>query len=354
MREQTTYKYKNRNTIARHKRRLTALYLIVFLFCFILGMNLMHADDKCIQTTEVVKTIRHPFSTANWNNMSEELRQQAIQAFINNLSAELGIKAPLITWEPQQNTVGARYSPSMDAIILNTDFNFDPETLGNTLIHEMRHAYQYAHINDDTDQARAWKENNEHYISGDIDLAAHMAQPLEADAWGYVSEYHSKYGSFDNITVPVSYTVTKKISQKQTAESARRKKSVVIPGYIMSEETLGQKERILETRTEELYKNKQKEHRRYLVLTELNEKEQALIASITSIQMPVALQTAQIQGAEKPDKHLKSVTRYAGAIIVIVLTSIMANLFVIPNLHVQTLIVYQDGTELTVKKTFWR
>ena len=61
------------------------------------------------------------------------------------------------------------------------------------MAHEIRHDYQYEHMNDDSDYGRAVKTNKQNYVSYYIDLEAYTNQFIEQDATDYADSYTEKY-----------------------------------------------------------------------------------------------------------------------------------------------------------------
>ncbi len=171
--------------------------------------------DKAKQT-EVAKTekeqsttsvVSYPFKDSVYNSLSNEQKQKAIQLLLQLIAKDLQIQVPAITWESQSLDVAARYSPSRKTIIVNPNVSLTGSALADVLIHEMRHAYQYSHINDGTDYANTIKANDANYISLSTDFNEYLNQPIEADAISYVGTFQSKYGLVSNLKLSLETDV---------------------------------------------------------------------------------------------------------------------------------------------------
>lgn len=139
------------------------------------------------------------FSDERWNSASAEERVQMLNSFKNVLNGIYGINvtADIAFFEGEESLCGY-YQSSDNKVYLNVNSltNRSREEVMNTIVHEMRHAYQYQVINDpgsyivSEETARAWEQNwsDENYITYDPALDNYddyYNQPLEADAFGF-------------------------------------------------------------------------------------------------------------------------------------------------------------------------
>lgn len=136
-----------------------------------------------------------PFNDAVWETMTESQKNQAIDELIEYVSDTLDINTPKVSWEDQAEHIAARYSPSRDMIIINSSVDLCGSEMADVVIHELRHAYQYKHMDDGTPETNAWKENDQNYIQAADDLVAYLSQPLEADAMAYVGGFYETHSS---------------------------------------------------------------------------------------------------------------------------------------------------------------
>lgn len=87
----------------------------------------------------------------------------------------------------------ASYYDGLDYIYVNLGTLTSKEITVKAIAHEMRHDYQYEHMNDDTDYGRAVRANKQNYISFYDDLDGYYNQFTEADAIEYAQVYMERY-----------------------------------------------------------------------------------------------------------------------------------------------------------------
>lgn len=153
---------------------------IFLLINIVLLFNLMTIDTDA-------STINTPFDDTTWESLTVEQKQSAISQLIVFTGNKLQLSdIPAFFYEVQSADIGGRYSPTRNAIILNSANAYATgSSTAKAVVHEMRHAYQYAHMNDGTPQAQAWKYNSNNYIQLADNYNAYFEQPMEADAIAY-------------------------------------------------------------------------------------------------------------------------------------------------------------------------
>ena len=149
------------------------------------------------------------FSESTWRNASLEERKAILESFMVEVSLIMGISldGPVnFFYEAPQNGLitNGFFTDETNMIYLNTYVieGAGSYSIMKTMIHEMRHAYQYAAINHpenytvSPETIRQWEENfkPENYIRGEDDFDAYQAQPIEYDANSFAKNYGSTRG----------------------------------------------------------------------------------------------------------------------------------------------------------------
>lgn len=127
-----------------------------------------------------------------------ELSQEAKEKYITNLTdhiskeLELQTTPKLYFYNCEEWPVIASYYDGLDYIYVNTGAIASYEEAIKTMAHEIRHDYQYEHMNDDTDYGRAIKANKQNYISYYNDIDGYYNQFVEKDAEEFATDYVNK------------------------------------------------------------------------------------------------------------------------------------------------------------------
>ena len=148
------------------------------------------------------------FSESTWNNASLEQRKAILNSFLLEISLIMGISlnGPIHFFEKgpnANNLVTYGYysddpkSPYYKMVSINTYVmeGNNSYKIMNTMIHEMRHAYQHAAIenpgdfNVSAETIEQWRENFDHYIDGNVDFDGYRAQAIEYDANSFSKDY---------------------------------------------------------------------------------------------------------------------------------------------------------------------
>ena len=113
---------------------------------------------------------------------------------VKGTSAKTKINFKSLRAEPGYVAYGS-YHPWTKRITLNKDLLSKPEgiTLFTTLIHEVRHAYQYEAVKSNkhtvsAETRQTWKENQKNYIKPKPDYDAYYNQPIERDARAFAGQ----------------------------------------------------------------------------------------------------------------------------------------------------------------------
>lgn len=127
-----------------------------------------------------------------------ELSQEAKEKYITNLTdriskeLELQTTPKLYFYSCEEWPVIASYYDGLDYIYVNTGAITSYEEAAKTMAHEIRHDYQYEHMNDDTEYGRAVKANKQNYISYYNDIDGYYNQFVEKDAEEFATDYVNK------------------------------------------------------------------------------------------------------------------------------------------------------------------
>lgn len=136
-----------------------------------------------------------PANAKEFSDLSEKAKKDYITNLTEQISKDLGIQtvSKLYFYNCSEWCVIASYYDCIDYIYVNLGNIDSYEDAVNTMAHEIRHDYQYEHMNDDSDYGRAVKANKQNYVSYYNDLEAYNNQFIEQDAKDYADSYIKKY-----------------------------------------------------------------------------------------------------------------------------------------------------------------
>lgn len=129
--------------------------------------------------------------TVNAYEPSEEYITKLTQEISKDLALQTTPK--LYFYNAPEWPVMASYYDGLDYIYVNLGMLTSKEITVRAIAHEMRHDYQYEHMNDDTDYGRAVKANKQNYIYYYNDIDGYYNQFVEKDAEEYANSYTEKY-----------------------------------------------------------------------------------------------------------------------------------------------------------------
>ena len=141
------------------------------------------------------------YSQKNWKKASVEERKQILRDLFNEMQAIYGVSLSLLTIEPIPSdpgyTTNGYYSDFYRGVWINEDLLSDPShynKIMNTMVHEMRHAYQHEVVRNpknfmvDEETVKEWSDNFENYKTTAKDgYSAYRDQPIEKDARQFAS-----------------------------------------------------------------------------------------------------------------------------------------------------------------------
>lgn len=169
------------------------------------SFNLERTTDRYLQD-QVFEALRQkPYLRTTWERASVEKRQEMLEQFYNEVQEILDTHVEGINFVPMVDqatnmpnmTTRGFYDPASNTIsvnnyILERDNSY---LLFNTVIHEMRHAYQWETIDDPSSHIvskitlEEWIENRTHYISfNGNNYIDYISQPVEFDAESFAKQ----------------------------------------------------------------------------------------------------------------------------------------------------------------------
>lgn len=132
-----------------------------------------------------------PVEAKEFSELSQEAKEKYITNLTDCISKELELQTTpkLYFYSCEEWPVIASYYDGLDYIYVNTGAITSYEEAVKTMAHEIRHDYQYEHMNDDTDYGRAVKANKQNYISYYNDTDGYYNQFVEKDAEEFAVSY---------------------------------------------------------------------------------------------------------------------------------------------------------------------
>lgn len=153
------------------------------------------------------------FSEDTWNNATPDERKKILMEFMAEINAIMGTSVYTMEFDDKLRGTGTRgqYYNSGKKVVINPDYldgnRADSYMIMRTMIHEMRHAYQHAAV-ENPDQFLVsketrdkWADNFKDYKDADTyGYEEYVTQPIEYDAknfaeqYGDIAGYTPKYG----------------------------------------------------------------------------------------------------------------------------------------------------------------
>ena len=135
-----------------------------------------------------------PVEAKEFPELSQEAKEKYITNLTEQVSKDLGIQTTpkLYFYSCKEWPVIASYYDGLDYIYVNLGALTSKEETVRAIAHEMRHDYQYEHMNDDTEYGRAVKANKKNYISYYNDIDGYYNQFVEKDAEEFATDYVNK------------------------------------------------------------------------------------------------------------------------------------------------------------------
>lgn len=173
------------------------------------SFTLEREADRYLQDQVFALLDEERYSEQIWAEASNEERRDMLEQLYNEVQEILGTHAEGIDFVPMVNYRGL-YSPSSHTISMNSDvleqergskFLFltivpdDSYDLLKTVVHEMRHVYQYETVRDPSSHVvsertrQKWEINQNNYISFDgTNYDAYISQTIEFDSESFARQ----------------------------------------------------------------------------------------------------------------------------------------------------------------------
>ena len=153
--------------------------------------------DFDINMSDELKSSISKFDESKWNEISDEEKVSILNEVKDLVAKELGLLdiPELNTFVDDWGPYGF-YDPYSDTVNINIEKSFldDPKELLNTLIHELRHAFQWERSEVlDTKEDAMYRCNLENYITADKSFYAYENQYVEAEARAYADTFIKTY-----------------------------------------------------------------------------------------------------------------------------------------------------------------
>ncbi|MBR0208939.1 MAG: hypothetical protein IJQ43_08580 [Oscillospiraceae bacterium] len=160
------------------------------------------ANDLYMQNAVFELLETSEFSKDTWNKASIEQRKAMLQAYMQRVAEIYGVTvaSEIVFYNGERGSRGA-YSPGENCVRINENYlsRSDSYQIMQTMIHEMRHAYQHAAVEHpesyivSAETIAAWEQNFkwENYKSqqkGNT-YAEYVSQPIEWDAKNFARQY---------------------------------------------------------------------------------------------------------------------------------------------------------------------
>lgn len=154
--------------------------------------------DLYMQSSIFALLEKEGYTEAAWNNMTIAQRKQMLERLIPQIALIMGITigSNIDFYNGPKNENGY-YSGSSNSIHINENKleGSDSYSITQTLIHEMRHAYQHAAVdnpenfNVSQETIDQWRENFNNYLDADTyGYKAYVSQPVEYDAKNFAKQ----------------------------------------------------------------------------------------------------------------------------------------------------------------------
>ena len=124
--------------------------------------------------------------SSEWSDADDSFRISKISELLETVGERLGLsKVPTISLYYEENEEYGNYDYMTNEINLNTKYMADPRMVVNTLMHELRHAYQHERADIlETKEDLLYRVNFDNYIS---------PIPLANGNWLLYTDYQDQY-----------------------------------------------------------------------------------------------------------------------------------------------------------------
>lgn len=147
------------------------------------------------------------YNKTTWNKASIEQRKDILTKYLADLSAIYGVTVlSSINFYLGPSSERGSYAHSQKLVSINENYltRTDSYQIMQTVVHEMRHAYQHAAVDDpdsyevSMETIEQWKNNFSNYIStrdGKTSYSEYVSQPVEYDAKNFAKQFTDLSGA---------------------------------------------------------------------------------------------------------------------------------------------------------------
>lgn len=147
------------------------------------------------------------YNKTTWNKASIEQRKDILTKYLADLSAICGVTVlSSINFYLGPSSERGSYAHSQKLVSINENYltRTDSYQIMQTVVHEMRHAYQHAAVDDpdsyevSMETIEQWKNNFSNYIStrdGKTSYSEYVSQPVEYDAKNFAKQFTDLSGA---------------------------------------------------------------------------------------------------------------------------------------------------------------
>lgn len=162
---------------------------------------------------EIFSLLNTPaYSKETWSKATVEQRKEILTKYLADLAGIYGVTvASKINFYSGESTSRGYYQHSGRQVSINVNYlsRTDSYQIMQTVIHEMRHAYQHSAVDDpdsysvSPETIKQWKNNFSNYKStgdGKTTYSEYVSQPVEYDAKNFAKQYTDLSGAKPSYT----------------------------------------------------------------------------------------------------------------------------------------------------------
>lgn len=159
-------------------------------------------QDLAMQSEIFVLLDKDDYKEETWKNATIEERKDILRKYLKEIARIFGITiSEDVTFLSLGGSTRGQYSNNGKKISINEDYlsRSDSYQIMYTMIHEMRHAYQYAVVenpgqyNVSKETIKQWADNQKNYKRYDKNVEGsyeeYVSQPIEYDAKNFAKQY---------------------------------------------------------------------------------------------------------------------------------------------------------------------
>ncbi|MBQ8944295.1 MAG: hypothetical protein IJ050_07310 [Clostridia bacterium] len=140
-----------------------------------------------------IEIVKH-FKLDEWQSLPDSLKKEYIKELVNRFMDLLKLdQIPEIEYYSEDDMSYGGYNGKENKLYLNEKFLDDPMEMIDTIVHEIRHAYQFQHaLNPETYQDYLYALNYANYIRPCDDYFGYRSQLVESEAYAFANQVKDK------------------------------------------------------------------------------------------------------------------------------------------------------------------